>query len=105
MTLVTDFGIGMRRSELESDETEAETIGRIAGLYTWHVSTNAIFKQSLGFEIGEEFVTSRSENSPESSISGNLAMKITLKVKHNSEVLLGKEKTDTESTVTLVYKF
>ena len=105
LTLVTDFGIGMRRSELESDETEAETIGRIAGLYTWYISTNAIFKQSLGFEIGEEFVTSRSESSLESSISGNLAMKITLKVKHNSEVLPGKEKTDTESTVTLVYKF
>ncbi len=105
MKLAADFGIGMRRSELESDETESETIGRIAGLYTWQVSTNAIFKQSMGFEIGEEFITSRSESSLESTISGNLAMKIALKIKHNSEVLPGKDKTDTESTVTLVYKF
>ncbi len=32
-------------------------------------------------------------------------MKLAVNVKHNSDVLPGKDKTDTESTVTVVYRF
>ncbi|MEO2173098.1 MAG: DUF481 domain-containing protein [bacterium] len=55
--------------------------------------------------MGEQLTVSRSESSLETAIIGNLAMKFAIKVRHNSDVLPGKEKTDTESTVTLVYKF
>ncbi len=64
-----------------------------------------LFKQLLAFEVGEQLTVSRSESSLETAIIGNLAMKFAIKVRHNSDVLPGKEKTDTESTVTLVYKF
>jgi putative salt-induced outer membrane protein len=105
MNLTADFGLGAKRSELDTGVAQTEMIGRIAGLYTWQVSSNALFRQALGFEIGEELTTSRSETSLESSISGNLSMKLAFKVKHNSEVVPGKNKSDRESTVTLVYKF
>jgi putative salt-induced outer membrane protein len=104
MNLTADFGLGAKRSELDTGVAQTEMIGRIAGLYTWQVSSNALFRQALGFEIGEELTTSRSETSLESSISGNLSMKLAFKVKHNSEVVPGKNKSDRESTVTLVYK-
>lgn len=105
MNLSADFGLGAKRSELETQVTQTETIGRLAGRYTWQVSSNALFRQALDFEIGEELTTSRSETSLESKISGNISMKLAFKVKQNSEVVAGKDKTDRESTVTLVYKF
>jgi len=105
MKLSADFGLGAKRSELDTGVTQSGTIVRLAGLYTWQVSSNALLRQALGFEVGEELTTSRSETSLESTISGNLAMKLAFKVKHNSEVVAGKNKTDRESTVTLVYKF
>jgi len=105
MNLSADFGLGAKRSELDTGVTQTETIGRLAGLYTWQIGSNALFRQALDFEIGEELTTSRSETSLESNISGNLAMKLAFKVKHNSEVVAGRDKTDRESTVTLVYKF
>jgi putative salt-induced outer membrane protein len=105
MNLSADFGLGAKRSEFDTGVAQTETIGRLAGLYSWQVSSNALFRQALDFEIGEELTTSRSETSLESTISGNLSMKLAFKVKHNSEVVLGKDKSDRESTVTLVYKF
>ncbi len=63
------------------------------------------FTQLLEFNIGENLTTTRSETALSVNIVGSLAMKIAVVVRHNSEVLEGKEKTDTESTVTLVYGF
>jgi len=51
---------------------------------------------AFGFEIGEELTTTRSETSLETNIVGNLAMKLDITVKHNSDVLPDKDKTDTE---------
>jgi putative salt-induced outer membrane protein len=105
MKLNADFGVGARSNKLDTGDSQTEAIARIAGLYEWQVSDNALFKQFIGFEVGEDLTTSRSETSLESTISGNLAMKLAVKVKNNSDVPVGKKKTDTESTVTLVYKF
>jgi putative salt-induced outer membrane protein YdiY len=100
-----ETGVGARRTELETGGKETEGVVRIAGFFEWSVSENALFKQTLSFEVGEDLTTSRSESSLETAIVGNLAMKLAFKVKHNSVVLPGKDKTDTETTVTLVYKF
>ncbi len=105
LTITGEAGVGARYTELSTNEDDTEALVRLASLLTWQVSENAVFKQFLGFEIGEELTTSRSDTSLESNIIGNLAMKLAVSVKHNSEVLPGKDKTDTESTVTLVYKF
>ena len=100
-----ETGVGARRTELETGDKETEGLVRIAGFFEWNISDNALFKQLLAFEVGEQLTTTRSESSLETAIIGNLAMKLAIKVKHNSDVLPGKENTDTESTVTLVYKF
>ena len=71
---------------------------RLVGSGNW-------LEYAFGFEIGEELTTTRSETSLETNIVGNLAMKLAVNVKHNSDVLPGKDKTDTESTVTVVYRF
>ena len=71
---------------------------RLVGSDNW-------LEYAFGFEIGKELTTTRSETSLETNIVGNLAMKLAINMKHNSDVLPGKDKTDTESTVTVVYRF
>jgi putative salt-induced outer membrane protein len=100
-----ETGVGARRTELETGDKGTEGVVRIAGFFEWSVSENALFKQLLSFEVGEDLTTSRSESSLETAIVGNLAMKLAIKVTHFSDVLPGKENPDPESTVTLVYKF
>ncbi|MDA0789789.1 MAG: DUF481 domain-containing protein [Proteobacteria bacterium] len=105
MSFDADFGVGQKRSRLDTGVTETDEIVSLAAQYVWHIGDNAIFKQFLSTEIGSELTTSRSESSLESAISGNLAMKLAIKFKHSSDAPVGKQKTDSESTVTLVYKF
>ena len=103
--LTAEAGIGARFTEFETGEDNTEALIRLAGFYEWNISENALFKQFIGFELGDELTTTRSETSLEATIVGNLAMKLAINVKHNSDVLPGKEKTDTESTVKVVYRF
>jgi putative salt-induced outer membrane protein len=103
--LTAEAGIGARFTEFETGDDTTEALIRLAGFYEWNIGDNALFKQFVGFEIGEELTTTRSETSLETNIVGNLAMKLAINVKHNSDVLPGKDKTDTESTVTVVYRF
>ncbi len=105
MSLDADFGVGQKRSRLASGVTDTDEIVSLAAQYVWRIGESAVFKQFLSTEIGGQLTTSRSETSLESTISGSLAMKLAVKFKHSSDVPIGKEKTDSESTVTLVYKF
>lgn len=100
-----DIGAGVRYLEFENADSETEALMRLAGLLEWQLSENSKFTQSLGFEIGEDLTTTRSETALQANIAGALAMKLAVAVKHNSEVPVGRDKTDTESTVTLVYQF
>ncbi|MFT4633509.1 MAG: putative salt-induced outer membrane protein [Candidatus Pseudothioglobus sp.] len=105
MRLSGDAGIGMRVSEFDSGDKEEEPIVRLAALYLWDVSDNAVFQQKLSTEIGSESTVSRSDSSIKATIRGSLAMKLALTVKHNTVVPVDRKKTDTETSVTLVYGF
>ena len=105
MKLTGDAGLGYRTSELETGGSEDEMIVRLAAKYLWQVSENATFQQLLSAEIGSDSTISRSDTSLKTTIVGDLAMKLALSVKHNSEVPAGRENTDTETSVTLVYAF
>lgn len=100
-----DAGIGVRHSRLDTGERDNELIFRLAGDLHWQISENAVFEQKLSTEIGQESTISRSQTSVTSNIIGSLAMKLAYYVRHQSDVPINKEKTDTEASVTLVYKF
>ncbi len=105
MALTGDVGVGLRVSELDSGQKKEEGIVRLAGKYTWEVSENAAFQQLLSSEIGGDSTISRSDSSITATINGSLSMKLSLTVKHNSVVPVDRSKTDTETSVTLVYGF
>ena len=104
MTLQGDIGAGGRHSKLEGDGSTDEAIVRLALRYKWQVSESAIFKQNLSAESGENSIY-RSETSLQSTIVGNLAMKLSYMVKHQTNVPIGRKQTDTETSLTAVYNF
>lgn len=104
MDLTTDFGLGYRRSESNTDQFK-EAIIRIAGEYEWNLSESASLIQKLSTENGKETSIYRSETAIESEIMENLALRFSVKVKHQTEVPVTRKKTDTETAVTLVWNF
>ena len=104
MALSGDIGVGMRKSESDLEDF-SETIIRAAGEYEWSISDTANFFQNLSAEAGDETSIFRSESGIESEIMENVSMRFSVKVKHQTEVPIGREKTDTETAITLVWNF
>jgi len=105
MELNGDLGAGVRRTRVTGGTVEDEFISRVALRYFWQISESAEFTQNLSVEVGDRSTISRSESGIQSTLVGNLAMKFAFNVKHQSEVPVGSQKTDTETAITLVYKF
>ena len=97
------IGAGMRYSQAPTEDT-SEGILRLATELRWNVSANALFIQTLSVESGKESSIGRSESSIQSDIMENLSMKFSIKVKHQTEVPFGREKTDSEASVTLLLR-
>lgn len=104
MSLTADIGAGARQSESEL-ENFSEAIIRTGVEYEWGISETASFIQTLSAEAGNETSIFRSESGIESEIMENVSLRFSVKVKHQTEVPIGREKTDTETAVTLVWNF
>jgi putative salt-induced outer membrane protein len=104
MSLDVTAGVGVRRS-LSEEEDFDEAIFRLAGDYKWDISETALFNQILSAEAGNETSIYRLESSIETNILENLSLKFTFNVKHQTEVPVGRENTDTATSVTLVMNF
>ncbi|MCL1141272.1 DUF481 domain-containing protein [Shewanella gaetbuli] len=68
------------------------------------ISESSKFKQRFIADWGDK-LDARSETSLTANIVGALAMKFAVIVRYNSEPLDGKESTDTETNMTLLYAF
>lgn len=97
------IGAGMRYSR-EPGDTTSEAILRLGTELRWNVSENALFSQTLSVESGSKSTIGRSESSIQSDIMDNLSMKFSIKLKHQTEVPFGREKTDSEASVTLLWR-
>ena len=106
MELDLEAGPGVRRDKLkETGDIEEETIGRLALKYHWTISEGTKFIELMTAEIGADNSVYKSETGLQSQLQGNLATKITYKVKYVEEVPAEVENTDREFGVTLVYSF
>ena len=105
-TLDASAGLGYRSSEdAITGETTDEGIVTADASYEYKISKTATFTQALSVESGEENTHSESDTALKTKINGNLSSKISYLVKHNTEVPVNTEKTDTVLTVSLVYSF
>ncbi len=106
MKLDAEIGVGARqRKEEVSGESVNDAIVRLGGKFEWAFSASATFGQELNIESGEEATITTSVTSLSSQLVGNLAAKLAFRVKNVSDVPAGVDKTDTETTANLVYKF
>ncbi|MEX2468947.1 MAG: DUF481 domain-containing protein [Pseudohongiellaceae bacterium] len=105
MSLTGNAGIGARYSRLEEGGTQSEPILRLATEYLWTLSESAEFGQDISVETGSDSNIYRSLTSIETDIMENLSLRFSLKIKHQTEVPIGKDKTDTETAVTFVMRF
>jgi putative salt-induced outer membrane protein YdiY len=118
MYLDAEIGPGMKRFEYQEDSTEldkngnplagtteSEVIGVAKVDFEWQVSDNARFTQVVGVEYGDTNTKTTSESALLTKINGSLQMKVAYNITHNSTVDEGKENTDTETSLTLVYSF
>lgn len=97
------IGGGIRSSRSPVDDFE-EAIIRVGTEYQWNVSDNAMFSQTFSIEAGDESSIGRAESAIASDISNSMSMKFAIKLKHQTEVPLGRKKTDSEASVTLLLK-
>lgn len=105
LKLDLEVGAGGRQSEPEVGETENEAVIRAAGDFEWKISQSAVFVQELSTDIGEDKYINRSLTALTTKINSFLSSKIAYQVKYTSEVPVDKEKTDTELTFTLLFKY
>jgi putative salt-induced outer membrane protein YdiY len=75
--------------------------------FDYALSKSALFRQKLSTEVGldEHNTISQSETALQATIVGTLSMKAAFRVKHVSDAPEGTEKTDTETSLSLLYGF
>ncbi len=105
-------GLGYRYNRFDEpdengEEAEDSVIARFATQLDYEISDRALFRQKLSTEVGleENNTISQSETALQATVVGNLSMKTAFRVKHVSDPPEGKERTDTETALTLLYTF
>jgi putative salt-induced outer membrane protein len=101
------YSVGPGYSFAQTNEgvDQNELIVRAALNYQWKISDTAIFKQLLSTEVGSDNTKSKSETCLSAQLSGDLSLKVSLILDHNSNVADDIDNLDTQTAVTLVYSF
>lgn len=103
--LNAEIGTGARQSERADGVDENDLILRAGLSYIWTFSETASFTQDFALEYGETNTYLESVSAVSARLVGSLALVASYTVKNNSDVLVGIEKTDTYSALTLEYVF
>ena len=98
-------GIGYRENNIINAGSEGEVIFTLGETFNWTISDNAVLTQSFNTEIGDERAVSVLEVGIEANIIGGITTKFAFQARNNSEVPVGREKTDTLTSISLVYSF
>lgn len=100
-----EAGLGARQSETRDGLSDNETIFRGGAYYTWLFSETAEFRQDLTVESGSANTYLVSDTAISAKLVGNLALVASYTIKHNTDVPVLTEKTDTYTALSLEYLF
>ena len=105
-SLDVEGGLGYRKSKLsDSGKLQDEAFLRGAAIFAWNLSENATFSEDFSVEAGEDSTITKSVTSLKTSVTGNIATKITYAVEKTTNVPPDVKETDMEFTVNLVYNY
>ena len=103
--LNAEIGAGARQSTDQVGLDEDETI-LFAGLdYVWKFSETANFSQDFTVEAGDDNTFFESKSSVSAQLIGALSLVASYTIRANSDVPPGTEKRDTQTGISLEYKF
>lgn len=100
-----EAGVGGSHTRFADGNRDDDGIVRLAGTYAWQLTETAELSEVAFSEIGADNTHSESETGLKLRINGNLALKLSYKLLHNTEAPAGAEKLDSITAVTLVYDF
>lgn len=103
--LNAEIGVGARQSDLVDGTSEEELILRGALDYVWVLSDTAEFTQEFAVEAGDTNTYMESITALKAQLVGRLALVASYTIKRNTQVVPGREKTDTFSALSLEYGF
>lgn len=101
-----EAGPGLRLSEVRATGKEQnQAIARAFFDYSWNVSETTQFENKLLIETGSDNTFAENATALSVAVNARVSLKAGLTFRHNTDVDPGKKKTDTLSTVNLVYNF
>ena len=104
-SLDVEIGAGARQAKLRTGMEQDESIGRAALEYAWDFSETAQFAQGLVIESGSSNTRTETLSELRADLIGNLALVVSYRVRHNSDVPVGTEKSDRFTAISLEYGF
>ena len=104
--LAFEIGPGLRRAkDATTGETESDGIVRGKLDYKHKLTANTDLVNLFLLESGQDNTFAQNDLGLVVSMNSSLALKAGVQVRYNSEVAPGREKTDTLTTLNLVYSF
>lgn len=103
--LSAEIGPGVRQSQIDGGDVQRNAIARARGKFVYRFTDKAHFDQTVTAIAGGNNTELDSVTSLTTDISGALALKVSYTVMHNTKVPLGRKKTDTYTSINLVYAF
>lgn len=100
-----EIGAGARQSRLAEGGDERDAIVRGNGEAEWEPREGLALSQEISIESGADGTVARSTSGLLTELFGGLAAKISFALEHTSAVPAGVEKTDSLTSVSLVYGF
>lgn len=104
MELDFELAPGYRVIEDHNGNNEEDSIIRAAEIFSWKFNETSSLDQFLNTEAGDSNTVTRFGISLTSQVQEALSMKVGYTIKHSSDVPAAADKTDRETSVTLVYK-
>lgn len=103
--LRAEIGPGYRQAQVDGGPTERDAIVRLHGVFSYRFTSKAHFDQTLTTIAGTDDTELESVTALTTAITGALALKLSYTLLHNTIVPPGSKKTDTFTSVNLVYAF
>lgn len=104
-SLNVEVGPGYSYGKTAEGDTESGLLARAGAFYKWAISEHANFGQDLVVEYGEDNTRTSSETSITARINGRMQMKAAFILQNDTDVPADKKRTDTQTSLTLVYSF
>jgi len=104
-SLDLEAGVGGRQTAFSDVADSKEGIGRLAGDFKWKISDTSKFSQEVTIDAGNDNTVTNALSELSVKIVSHLAVKLNVRVTHNTDVPPKTDKTDIKSGVTIAYDF